>query len=325
MIPMSSTRRQFLQTTSSLIAAASLVRTQSSFAAIRNEVAPVPIIDPHQHLWDLSNFKLSWLDDASDPILKRNYLLEEYREATKNVNVVKAVYMEVDVIPEQHHAEAEFVLQLCNAPNSTTVGAVISGRPGEAGFAKHIERYADNQRIKGVRQVLHGSTPAGYCLSKQFVESVRLLGEMNKCYDLCMRPGELIDAVKLVDQCPKTRFVLDHCGNGPVRPSDPKTFDQWLAGLKELSARSNVVCKISGIVASAPKDWKPSDLEPVVNASIDHFGEDRIMFAGDWPVCLLRSSFEAWVNALKEIVGSRSDSFKAKLFSKNAEKFYSLT
>ena len=288
---------------------------------------PIPIIDPHQHLWDLTKFTLAWQDEeAGATALKKDFVMKDYLAATKNVNVVQTVYMEVDVLPKQQDAEADYVLDLCGRNDNPMSGAVISGRPAEAKkFAKYMERFADNKLIKGVRQVLHGpSTPAGYCLGDQFVESVQLLGEMGKRFDLCMRPGELMDGVKLVDQCPKTRFVLDHCGNGPVIVTDKDMAERWRKGITALSERPNVVCKISGIVASAPKDWKPADLAPVIDTSLDAFGEDRVIFAGDWPVCTLRASFEQWVNALKEIVQDRSPEFRRKLFHDNAQKFYEL-
>ena len=284
-----------------------------------------PIVDTHQHLWDLSRFRLPWLPQEQDSILSRSYLPEDYLRATSASGVKKAIYMEVDVDQQQQNDEADWVLQLCKSPNSITAGAVISGRPGEAGFAKYIQRFADEPLIKGVRQVLHGSAPAGYCKSDRFVESMQRLGEMDKSFDLCMRPGELLDAVALVDRCPKTRFILDHCGNGPVRSSDQKLIKLWQEGIRELSQRSNVVCKISGIIASAPADWMVADLEPVVSYCIDAFGEDRVMFAGDWPVCLLRATFQQWVDALKIILADRTSTLKRKLFHDNAMRFYSLS
>lgn len=296
-------------------------------ALAKDAPMPEPIIDTHQHLWDLTKFKLPWHETETDAgVLKKSYVTKDYLDATKNVNVVQTVYMEVDVAPEQQNAEADYVLDLCQRNDNPMSGAVISGRPAEAkNFAKYMERFAGNKSIKGVRQVLHGdSTPPGFCTGKEFVESVKLLGDMGKCFDLCMRSGELLDCVKLADQCPKTKFVLDHCGNGPVVPKDKAEFDKWHSGLKELAKRPHVVCKISGIVASAAKDWKPADLAPVINASLEAFGENRVMFAGDWPVCLLRSSFEKWVNALKEIVKDRSPEFRRKLFHDNALAFYAL-
>mgnify|MGYP000866031768 CR=1 FL=1 len=61
-----------------------------------------------------------------------------------------------------------------------------------------------------------------------------------------------------------------------------------------------------------------------LDLTVEAFGEDRVMFAGDWPVCLLRSSFENWVQALKEVVKDQSPAFRKKLFHDNALKFYDL-
>lgn len=289
-----------------------------------DDLSSIPIVDTHQHLWDLKRFTLPWIPKDSSSVLARDYLMSDYIEATKSSGVVRAVYMEVDVTPEQHNAEADYVIELCKQDDNPTVGAVISGRPGDQSFPNYMQRFEDVGWIKGVRQVLHGGTPRGYCLEPQFVQSIQHLGSIGKCYDLCMRPSELLDGVRLVEKCPKTRFVLDHCGNGPIRPENKSDFELWQKGIRELAKFDNVVCKISGIVASAPEGWTPSDLEPVVLETIDAFGEDRIMFAGDWPVCLLRATFEEWVLGLKSIVKDRSAAFQRKLFHDNAVAFYDL-
>ena len=231
--------------------------------------------------------------------------------------------MEVDVAPEQQVAEADYVVDLCTRGDNPMKAAVISGRPGTPGFEPYIRKLAQSKYIKGVRQVLHGDTdPAGFCLKPKFVESIQLLGELGLSFDLCMRSGELLDAVKLVDQCPKTRFIVDHCGNMSVTSTDQAARAKWLQGMKELAARKNTVCKVSGIIVTANKDWKPEDLAPNINDTINTFGDDRVMFAGDWPVCTLKATFSQWVNALRQIVKDRPVAFQKKLFHDNAAKLY---
>ena len=61
----------------------------------------LPIIDTHQHLWDLTKFKLPWHKGDETKPLQRSFVLSDYLEATKGLNVVKTVYMEVDVEPDQ--------------------------------------------------------------------------------------------------------------------------------------------------------------------------------------------------------------------------------
>ena len=224
-------------------------------------------------------------------------MTKDYLEATHGLNVVKAIYMEIDADPRQHVEEAEYLIEICRSGQHPTVAAVISGRPNSEQFRNYILRYKDNPYIKGVRQVLHGGTPAGYCLQPQFVQSMRLLGEIGMSFDLCLRPGELADGVRLVELCPETRFILDHCGNADInaflpekeRGSEPPSHDpdQWRRDIEGLAQRKNIICKISGIVARAPAgNWSADILAPVVNHCLDSFGPDRVVFGGDWPVCL---------------------------------------
>jgi len=295
----------------------------------------LPIIDTHQHLWDLNEFTLPWLDGA--PTINQSYLQSDYAAATAGLNVVKAVYMEVDVAPAQQVAEARYIIEQCERDDTPTVGAVISGRPASDEFAAYITQFKGSPYIKGVRQVLHGpSTPAGYCLQPTFVQSIQLLGELGMSFDLCLRAGELADAVKLVEQCPETRFVVDHCGNANPNIIAGEAADesggarlhtrqQWLDDMQALAARPNVICKISGIVASAtPGQWNAATLAPTVNHCLNAFGPDRVVFGGDWPVCTLVASYREWVTALREIIAERSEAEQRKLLHDNAERFYGL-
>lgn len=292
-----------------------------AMTALAEEAKPLRIIDTHQHLWDLKKFRLPWVKKGDS--LDRNYLLDDYDKEVAGLNVVKTVYMEVDVDAAQQDAEADWIIGLCQRPDTTLVGAIISGRPASDGFAAYVKRFRDSVVIKGLRQVLHGeSTPAGYCLDKKFVAGIRLLGDMGLSFDLCMRPGELLDAAKLIDQCPDTPFILDHCGNPNVQAKDRS---QWEKDVAEVAKRKNVACKVSGIVASAkPKEWKPDDLAPIVNHVCKVFGPERVLFGGDWPVCTRAASLRQWIEALQQIVKDRPRKEQEQLFADNAERIYRL-
>ena len=71
----------------------------------------LPIIDTHQHLWDLQKFTLPWLDGID--ALNKTHSMSDYLNATKDANVVKTVYMEVDVQPSQQLEETDYVIELC--------------------------------------------------------------------------------------------------------------------------------------------------------------------------------------------------------------------
>jgi L-fuconolactonase len=333
-------RRQFVQQSAAAAASVAIAATVQEEAAAEEPptAAALPIVDTHQHLWDLTKFKLPWVDSVPD--LNRSFVTKDYLEAVRGLNVVKAVYMEVDVDPSQQVAEAEHLIEICKQKENLTIAAVISGRPASEAFKPYITQYKGSPIIKGVRQVLHvPETKAGYCLDKNFVQGVRLLGELGMSFDLCMRPTELTDAAKLVDQCPGTRFILDHCGNADpkafwsarrraaVGPTDAPTHepDQWRRDLADLAKRKNIVCKISGIVARAPKgQWIADDLAPPINHCLSEFGPDRVMFGSDWPVCTLAATYRQWVEALRQIINARPVPDQRKLFHDNAVKFYGL-
>lgn len=320
-------RRSFLKSA----AAAAAVPLSSLVSAVDDASAPL-MVDTHQHLWDLSKFKLPWLAGAP-AVLRQTYHTAEYRAATRGLNV-KCVYMEVNVDPTQEAAEAEHVIALSKL-GDPTVGAVIGCRPETDGFTAYVDRFRDVPEVKGMRRVLHESeTPAGFCLEERFVKSVRLLGERGLSYDLCMRPTDLGDAAKLTELCPDTRFIVDHCGNadaaafsksaaaGESKPSH--TPDQWKSGIERLAKRPNTICKISGIIARLPKGGDAGDLAPIVNHCLDAFGPERVVFGGDWPVCLLGASLGTWVAMLTEIITGRPDHDRRKLWSDNAKLFYQL-
>jgi predicted TIM-barrel fold metal-dependent hydrolase len=315
-------RRRFLKSTAALVTA--LVPTSGSTRgqSISQGNRPmIPIIDTHQHLWDLTLFRLPWQKD--NPKLARSFVMGDYLEATAGLNVVKSVYMEVDVDPSQQSAEADYVLAICQRGDTPMAAAVISGRPAESGFRDYIIRYKQSPFIKGIRQVLHvPETPPGYCLDERFIAGIRLLGSLGLSFDLCMRSAELGDALKLVTACPDTRFILDHCGNASVRARD---LTPWRKDIETLAGRKNVVCKVSGIVASAaPGPWTADDLAPIINHVLDTFGSNRVMFGGDWPVCTLAATYRQWVEALQSIVRGRSAVDQRKLFHDNAAAFYGL-
>ena len=296
----------------------------------------LPIVDTHQHLWDLRRFSLPWLDGEGTGPLRGNHLLGDYLAASEGTGIDRTLYMEVDLDPDQRPEEAEFAIGMCESPDNPVAGAVISGSPGEEGFRDYVDRFRDNRFVKGVRQVLHvPNAEPGRCLREEFVRDVRYLGEAGMSFDLCLRPAELGDAVQFVDQCPETRFILDHCGNadpgivnGAAGHDQANPFshtrEQWLSDIGALGEREHVGCKISGIVARAPAGWNAATLAPTVDHCLDSFGPERVVFGGDWPVCNLGADLGSWTAALREIVSGRPREEQARLFAGNAARIYGL-
>ena len=329
---MNTTRRQFIFRSLSIpLAAGAAVSFKAAhpteLGGSPETAGLLPMIDTHQHLWDWGGLHPASLKSGNP--LARDFLTKEYLEATENVHVVKAVYMEVDFEKEKLNEEADCIIKLCKQQDNPTVAAVIGGRPADDDFRDYIMRFKGNPYVKGIRRILRSPEMLE---APGLVDGLRLLGELGMCFDLCMHPTMLAGATRLVDQCPRTRFVLDHCGNADpeaFRP-DPRrqpqhSAEQWKRDLDTLSQRENVICKISGIVARADKThWTAKDLAPIINYCLAAFGPDRVVFGGDWPVCTRVATLEEWIKALKSVVQNRPLAEQRKLFYDNAARFYGI-
>jgi L-fuconolactonase len=194
-----------------------------------------------------------------------------------------------------------------------------------------MESFEGNEYLKGIRYFFKS---AREIIEPKVIDNIRLLGDMGFSFDLGIPPKWLPMGTRLVDECPGTPFVLNHCGTAdPVaffpkgrQPREPEhDRDQWIRDMASIARRPNVICKISGIVAHVPGyPLTAADLAPIIDHCLDQFGPDRVVFAGDWPVVLRNMSLAKWIQTLKEVVATRPLEEQRKLFHDNAEIFYGL-
>ena len=317
-------RKKFLAT-ASVLAIASIKGSSILYAS--NSIKKIPLVDTHQHLADLVRFGKGW----TSPPVPGNYDMKAYFEATRNVNMVKAVYMEVGVPAARRQEEALYAIEMCKDTSNPTKGAVISGDLKSSEFETYISQFKDSPYIKGIR---YGFRSVAEMQDPQLIKNIELLGKLNMSLDFTISPAWLPAIANLIKTCPGTRFLVNHCGNADPRAFlDPSLIsgkpnhdaNEWIAAMKTVAENKNVVCKISGIISITPGYPKTAKtLAPGINHCLDIFGPDRVMFASDWPWCLKSNKLEEWVNILKEIVKNRPYKEQKKMFHDNAIKFYSI-
>ena len=276
----------------------------------------MPLVDTHQHLWDLTRFPYSWC--AGIPALNRSFRFDDYAAAAAGLGITKTVFMECDVDDPHQLGEAREAQRLADE-HPLIAGIVASGRPEHADFPAHLESLLALPKLRGLRRVLHVA-PDVVPEQPLFREHLRLLARHRLTFDLCVLARQLPRARSLVDACPGVTFVLDHCGVPDVKGG---ALDPWRADISALAERPNVHCKISGLVAYAdPARWTVADLRPWVDHAIAAFGWDRVIWGGDWPVCTLSAPLSRWVAATHELVSGASEDERARLFHRNAERLY---
>jgi predicted TIM-barrel fold metal-dependent hydrolase len=282
------------------------------------------IIDTHQHLWDLDLLSYGWCKNHS--VFNRSFRVPDYLEAVRGIELEKSVHVEADVDEADILGETRMILDLAAREDNPIEGVVAGGRPEKPGFRSYLDQIAGfpqaEAKLKGVRRILHivsddvGRTPL-------FAENVASLSEYGLSFDLCVLARQLPIGIRLVEQCPDTSFILDHCGFPLI---GQKRMDPWRQYIRTIAGFPNVVaCKVSGVLANVvPARWGPDDLRPYLDQVMECFGWDRVMFGSDWPVCTLATTLRGWLDALLFLTQQNTESERRKLFRDNALRAYRL-
>lgn len=278
----------------------------------------IPITDTHQHFIYSDKWPYSWADGIP-ALAGQRFGLEEYEAATAGTGISKTIFMETSPDDPNFHQETRFVRELSEQPGSTIAGIIANCRPEEKdGFEAYLDSIS-HPKLVGLRRILH-VVPDELSTTDHFVDHVRMLGARGLTFDLCFLARQLPLAIGLIRKCEGVQFILDHCGVPDVAG---RSLDPWRAHIRELAALPNVACKISGVLAyAAPGDATSSAVRPFVEHCLEHFGWDRVVWGGDWPVCNMTSSIADWVAISRELVAGASTDDQAKLFHRNAERIY---
>jgi len=283
-------------------------------------VIDFPVVDAHLHLWDPTHFRMSWMD--GNAVLDRPYGLTEYREHTAGIPIEAMVYLQVEVEPAYGLLEVDWVAARAN--EDPRIRAIVAWAPCE--FGEQSRAYLEalvkaSPLVRGVRRLIQGES-LEFAVQPRFVRGVQILPEYGLTFDICLKHPQLKNTLELVRQCPETSFILDHIGKPDIQAG---LLDPWRSEIRTLASFPNVICKISGMVTEADfRNWTTADLRPYVDHVIACFGEDRIVYGGDWPVAFQASTYARWVETLDGLTGGLSSSARRKLWRENANRFYRL-
>ena len=280
-----------------------------------------PIVDSHVHLWDPTRFRMPWLDNNER--IGRPFLQADYREHTAGLDVEGIVYLQVEVSPAYALLEAKWVADLPAEP--LPVLGIVPWAPLEDGDCARSfldAMTAIDPRIKSIRRLIQDEPDDDFCVRPGFIRGVQILPEYDLSFDICVYHRHLKNTITLVRACPNVNFVLDHIGKPDIKAG---LLDPWRDEIRELASFPNVMCKLSGVVTEADKDqWTTADVAPYIEHIVEQFGEDRVMFGGDWPVVLMASPYRRWAATLDEVTAGLSNDAKRKLWNTNARTFYRL-
>jgi L-fuconolactonase len=281
-------------------------------------VTELRVLDAHVHFWDPSVLRYPWL--AELPALRRPFLPRDFGPL-KSRSVDGVIFVEANVAPAQSALEVEWVERLADEEPRIAGIVAFLDLLDESARGDALARLRRSPRVVGVRHNIQQHAP-GFAVQPAFVRGVQDVGFQGLPFELCITADQLAETVALVEQCPDTRFVLDHCAKPAIRDD---AFSAWAGQLEQLAVHERVVCKLSGLLTESRADQRDgASLSPYLEHVLTCFGAPRILYGSDWPVCLLGGGAELWRALVDEATAAWADADRRALFAENAARFYRL-
>ena len=279
-----------------------------------------PVVDSHHHFWDPTRRDYYWMEGDELASIRKPFEPEDMRPLLVQNEVDRTVL--VQTVPSVEETEQFLSIAAGTDFVAGVVGWVDLTDPGVSGTLAELKAGDNGKYLVGIRHQVHDEAGPAWVAREDVIRGIKAVGAAGLAYDLLPKQRELPACLPAVDANPDMRFIVDHIAKPLI--ADGK-MEPWAARLEELAKRPNVYCKLSGIVTEADwTGWKPEDLKPYVDRVLEWFGEDRVMFGSDWPVCLLASDYATVKSTLESLLGNPAGTTYAKIFGGNAIDFYQL-
>ena len=287
---------------------------------MRAETTPIPIIDTHIHLFDPRRPEGVPWPPKDDAVLYKPALPDRYLKVTKGEGVVGAIEVECSPWLEDN----QWVLDVA-AKAPVMVGTVGDLEPDKPDFRKQLERFHANPLFRGIRcGNLWGRNLSEQLGNPEFVRGLKELSAAGLEMDTANPdPGLIAAVVRLTDQVPNLRVVIDHLPQ-MKEPTDPQVKKNLEANLHELGKRPQVYVKVSEVLRRVDGRLR-LDLDfykPVLDQFWDIFGEDRLIYGSDWPNSDHIETFPQELTLVREYFLGKGRAAAEKYFWKNSVAAY---
>ncbi|MDA9549309.1 amidohydrolase [Bradyrhizobium sp. CCBAU 45321] len=278
------------------------------------------IVDAHQHFWDPARADYPWMEADELAPIRRAFGPADL------VPLLQANGIDASILVQCRSAleETEEFLRIADATPSV-IGVVGWADLTDAALGEMLDRLRalpGGDKLVGIRHQVHDELDADWLLREDVQRGLTAVFAHDLAYDFLVRSRELPAAVATAQAFPHARFVLDHAAKPPIAEGGSA---EWSERIAVLAACGNVWCKISGLATEAVwNDWNAERLFPFVEHAAKCFGEDRLIFGSDWPVCLLAGSYGEITTALEACLARLGPRVRDKAFGVNAAQAYRL-
>ena len=272
------------------------------------------ILDTHHHLWDLSLRSYDWITELPENEsikINRNFLINDLDDLANENNVTDTICVQA------HQSEEEALWLLEIAKNSNLIKGVVCWvdlKNSNIGFS--LDKYQTYDKFCGIRHVWHDEKNEDWIIDQKVIAGLKILSERQINFDFLVRPNHLKYIFEVYEKIPKLNGVIDHIAKPKIIEN---IFDPWAENISELSNIDSLNCKISGMVEEMKESQGISILKNYTDHVIESFGDDKVMYGSNWPVCLTKKSYSEVLEIAKTISNNlESEEF----FYTNGKSFY---
>ena len=288
------------------------------------------IVDPHVHLFNLSQGDYHWLKPNNPPFwpdkpkIVKNFT--EHDLHLKGDDLVGFVHIEAGFNNNQPWQEIDWLENTCTLPFRTI--AAIDLRQDTSLFKHTISLLIQRKSIVGVRHIVEHEAEDLFSQS-QVIKNLALLAKHHLIFELQMPINNWQTTsfvVKQLKALPTLQIVINHAGWPPKSKDDEQNtpaIAKWQKGLIAFSQLMHCSIKCSGF-EMIDRNYSFSSFEYVVRQCVDVFGSHRVMLASNFPLCLLSKGYQHyWQSYLKHL--SYTEKVLTQLCFLNAIRFYKLS
>lgn len=273
------------------------------------------IIDTHIHCYDPKRPQgIPW-PPKENSVLYRRILPEHYKTLAKPEGVTGTIVVEASTWIEDN----QWILDL-GEKDPFILGVVGNLDPESKDFASNLNRFSTNPLFRGIR-LRKGNLE--WISNEQICSNLKRLADKDLSIDLLVDPENLPNIVTLAKGFSNLRIIINHVAKVLINGKAPSP--SWIRGIETTSEFSNVYCKISGLVERASHQPAPSNLTyyvPTLDVLWNTFGEDRLIFGSNWPVCEQSSTYATVQNIVTQYFRNKGENAKEKYFWQNSKEAY---
>jgi predicted TIM-barrel fold metal-dependent hydrolase len=296
------------------MSAASVVALGAGRDGSTAEGEAVPALDAHTHFYDPTRPEGVPWPGKDDRLLSRKVLPGEFKELTKKHHIRSTIVVEASPWLEDN----QWLLDLAER-EPFIVGVVGHLDPTGDAFARLFARFARAPLFRGIR-INHDVLRRGLD-EKTFLTNLKRLVDQDRELDVNGGPDLPADVARLHKLLPELRIVINHAAN--LRIDGKAVPEAWYRGMQAAAGGKRVYCKVSALVEGSgrTKGDAPADVEfyrPVLDALWELFGEDRLIYGSNWPVCEHSAPYARVHEIVRVYFEKRGATAAEKFFLRNA-------